>query len=253
MADNLILGRGKVYFDQFLPSTTTKTGERYFGNTPAFGLNVTTQSIKHYNSDAGVKVQDRETVLQTEFAGTLTTDNMDAANTSLFFFGTADTLSTVLTAAQTDTIIGVRKDRYYQVGVTAVRPQGVRKISSVVVKVSGAAKTIGTDYTVDLETARVYIVPGGTIADAATITVEYTIDASTRERIVSGTNPIEGALRFISDNPEGTDRDAYLPWVKLTPNGDFALKGDEYLQMQFQMAVQKLDTFAHVYLDGRPY
>jgi len=42
-----------------------------------------------------------------------------------------------------------------------------------------------------------------------------------------------------------------MPYVKLMPNGDFALKGDEWQQLSFNIEVLKKGTLEAVYMDGR--
>jgi hypothetical protein len=42
--------------------------------------------------------------------------------------------------------------------------------------------------------------------------------------------------------------------VRLSPNGEYALKGDEWQQMSFNLDIQKLnDTTESIYVDGRPF
>lgn len=251
MADVLTYGRGEVYFAQFKPGTQIPLGERYLGNTPAFALTVDAQSLDHFNSDRGVKVKDRSVTTQVDYKGSMETDNIDQPNVALFFFGTADVLTTAALAGQTETFTGVSPGLFYQLGVSASRPVGVRKVTTVVVTVSGTAKTLGTDYLVDLDLGRVTPLVGGTIAEASEMVVTYAIAASTRNRVVSGGTPIEGALRFVSQNPEGDKKDVFVPWVKLRPNGDFALKGDDWLKIQFNIDIQRKAPLEAVYVDGR--
>ena len=74
------LGRGRLYFDAFLPNTKTKTGERYFGNTPSLSLTIESESLDHYDSDAGVRVKDDSVLLQLNRTGQFVTDNIDPEN-----------------------------------------------------------------------------------------------------------------------------------------------------------------------------
>jgi hypothetical protein len=112
---------------------------------------------------------------------------------------------------------------------------------------------VGTDYTVDLALGRITILADGAITDGATIEVDYTVASGTRERVVSGSQAIEGQLRYISYNPAGKQFDYLLPWVKITPNGDFALKGDEWQAIPFGVEILKKSGLEAVYIDGRPF
>ena len=63
---------------------------------------------------------------------------------------------------------------------------------------------------------------------------------------------VRGALRYISTNPVGPKKDVYWPYVKLTPNGDFSLKGDEWQTIPFTFEVLKKDNVTpRVVIDGR--
>lgn len=118
---------------------------------------------------------------------------------------------------------------------------------------SGTVYVADTDYTLDADLGRITILVGGAINEEAQLAVDYTTEASTRERMVSGSQAIEGQLRYIAYNPAGKNFDYLLPWVKITPNGDFALKGDEWQTIPFSVEVLKLGTKEAVYIDGRPH
>ncbi len=118
---------------------------------------------------------------------------------------------------------------------------------------SGVGYAASTDYTFNPDTGEIGIVRGGAIDDDSDITVHYAVRASTRQRVISGSTPVEGALRFIADNPKGEDFDYYMPYIKITPNGDYALKGDEWQTIPFNLeALKPSDGREAIYMDGRP-
>ena len=81
----------------------------------------------------------------------------------------------------------------------------------------------------DFDNGLISFVEGSLIAvDDADVDVTFTVAASTRSRVISGSEPVEGAMMYITKNPKGSDAVFYLPYVKITPNGDYALKGDEW-------------------------
>lgn len=105
------------------------------------------------------------------------------------------------------------------------------------------------NWEVDLSRGRIHILddaPG--IIDDQNIDVVYDIVATTRTLVVDSGAEVEGALRFIADNPKGTDKDFYWPRVKLTPSGDYALKGDTWLTMTFNFDVLKKGNYQRVYI-----
>lgn len=255
MANDLVLGRGEIHFARFGAGTQVPLGERYLGNTPAFGVNITTEKLDHFNSDAGIKEKDDSIELQVDRMGTLECDNISAANIALFFFGDVSTVTVASPVVVTNEEFPlVEQGLAYQLGVSSTAPAGVRKVTSVTVQNDASSPTtfvLNTDYTLDAALGRITVVAGGGIDDGTNLVVDYTVSASTRERVISGNTPIEGALRYIATNPKGTIRDVFIPWVKLTPNGEFALKSDEWLKMSFNIEILKKTGYEAVYIDGR--
>lgn len=249
------LGRGRLYFDAFLPNTKTKTGERYFGNTPSLSLTIESETLDHFDSDDGVRVKDDSALLQLNRTGAFVTDNIDPENVALFLLGSASTLVQAAASAQTYALNDVKKDRFYQIGSTSANPPGLRGLTNFVLKKGVTPLTLGTDYLVDLELGRVELLIGGTVVEGDDLTAEFDVTAKNRTRIITSANAtVDGALRFIATNPKGTLLDYYMPYVRLSPNGEYALKGEEWQQIGFNLDIQKLsDTTESIYVDGRPY
>lgn len=255
MADNYVLGRGELYFDPFLSGTTTKTGERYIGNTTELNINIESDKLDHFNSDKGIREKDRSVILELRRQGNFTTDNMATENLAMFLLGDVSTVTQTSGSVTGEGIADVIKGRYYQLGATTSNPQGVRGVSAVTVKKGASALVLDTDYSLDAALGRIRILEGSsTVSNGDDLTVDYTRAANTRSRIVTGASAeIKGALRYISYNPEGEQRDVYIPYALITPNGDLAMKGEEWQQASFNIEIQKLDSnTAAIYVDGRP-
>jgi len=252
--NNYSLGRGKIYFDPRVGGNLT--GERYFGSTSAFSLNVTSETLDHYGMEEGLRTKDETVLMEILRNASLTTDNISVPNVALFMLGDENAL-TVTGGAVVDYAIGaVIQDRYYQLGQDlANNDTGARNVSAVTIKEGATVFTVGDDYTVDLAMGRIYIVPGGAIVDGTVLTADYTEASYTRDQIISSkNNEVEGALRFISYNATGPQRDYYMASVKITPNGDQSLKGDEWQQLAFGIEIIELDiNTPAIIVDGRPY
>lgn len=252
------LPRGKLYFDQFTAGTTTKTGERYFGHSPEINMATAIEKLDHYNSDTAENVKDKSVVLRADRTIKFSVDSIDADNVALLFMGTKSTITqTSSTVTDESLTASAVQDRYYQIGASSANPAGVRGITSVSVKsgvlASEAARTLTTDYTVDLTLGRIYVVSGGAIAAGHSLLVTYTRSANTRTQIITGGTLIEGALRYVADNKTGTNRDMYVPYCSVQPDGDFSLKGNDWQKISFNAEVLDLGTdYATVYMDGRP-
>lgn len=260
MQNNYTLGRGKLYFARFLDSVAqVPEGFRYIGNTPEFSLTIDSETLDHFSSDEGIREKDDSVPLSVTRTGSFTTDNIVPDNLALFFFGEKLMLTQASVTAASETIENVQRGRFYQLGRSASNHVGVRGITpasfAIAVSGGGTAPAAGVDYVLDAATGMVEIVDAATatrIAEGADITVTYSAAISTRERVISGSEPVEGALRYVAKNPKGSDIDYVFPYVKITPNGDYALKGDEWQTIPFNIEALKPAQGEAIYADGRP-
>lgn len=254
MANNYTLGRGELWFDRFAdPVTMTLSGERYLGNTPEFSATIESENLEHYNSDRGVREKDESIVLQTNRTGSFTTDNIDPQNVALFFFGSSEIFSTAGGAVTGEAFVDVIKGLTYQLGTSSTNPSGARNVTAVTVKKGATTLVNNVDYTLDAALGRITLTTTGSVLTTGDdITVDYTTSAQTRERIISGSSAVGGALRYISYNPQGKRYDWFMPYVKLSPNGDYTLKGDEWQTIPFNIEILKKPGFEAIYIDGRP-
>jgi len=117
---------------------------------------------------------------------------------------------------------------------------------------TGTSYVEGTDYSVDYDNGILTIIDGGAIGEGDDIDVFFGVEASTRDRVISGSDAVEGALMFIAANPKGKDFNYYMPWIKVTPNGDYALKGDEWQQIPFNLEILKPTNSPAITMDGKP-
>jgi hypothetical protein len=248
-----VIGKGRLFFDRFPTGTKTGSGELYFGNTPELSTSSDQQTLDHYDADAGLNVKDESVTIEDNMTGQFVTDNISPDNVNFFFGG--DRAKTTVTAATglTETFTDVKRGRWYQLGTGALTPSGVRNVTNVVVKIGAATVAPTNNYDVDLARGRFYIEEDSVgIADDADLILTYDTEAGTRDTIIGKGSEIRGALRFISANPVGTQKDYYWPYVKLVANGDFNLKGDEWLQIPFSFEVLKKDAATErVYIDNR--
>lgn len=87
MADNLVLGRGKLFFAPYPKGQRTGGVKGFFGNVPTVTIAQTSTQLDHYSSQAGLKVKDQSIVLQSDQVITFDTDNIDLGNMALWFGG----------------------------------------------------------------------------------------------------------------------------------------------------------------------
>lgn len=255
--NNYTLGRGEIYFARKDPTTGNLGGERYLGNTPSANLTAEEEKLEHFSSDRGIRVKDKTVTLQVNYTGTLEVDNIDYENVALFFLGDTEAL-TIAQATVTDEAVGlagvgVEKGMFYQLGMTTGNPAGAKGIifpgdagppnTTFGLKKGAVVLVSGTDYVLNAELGRVEILETSvTVEEGDELTATYTVAGSTRRRVISGSTSVTGALRYVAYNPEGEQIDYYMPSVTLSPNGDFALKSDEWQVIPFNIDVTKRDA-----------
>lgn len=256
--DNLVVGRGRVYFDQLIKGVYQ--GERYLGNTPDFSMSTSVDKLDHFSSDRGLRQKDKSINLETTRSLSLTTDNISVENVALFFAGTVlSSLQSAQTGAQEKVNGGskVMRGRQYQLGVSADYPmgQGGIKAETFNIVYADASASISTgsgdistlpgvtvlppeNYELDANSGSLWIeTDAPDIVGDVQLVVSYDRAASSRDVVISTDNVVEGALRFVSDNPEGENMSYYFPKVSISPDGDYALKGDDWQQIGFTAEV----------------
>lgn len=249
-----LIPRGRVYFDPY-DANEELTGEIPLGNCPGITVSISSEKSEHYSSEAGLREKDGAWVIQVDRTGSITCDNFSPKNAALWLSGTHEA-KTQTAVAVTGEVRSVIPGRQYQLGATSANPLGVRNVTGVTVKDTPETTTYvaGTDYNVDLETGRVQIIEGGAIV-AGNVHFGYTPVAAAFESVKSGAvAELQGALRVVSSNAAGGNRDWYLPKVTLAPEGDLALiaEGTDVVQMTFGLEVLKPANAEAIYVDGRP-
>lgn len=255
-----VLGRGRAFFDRFangitVDAATQGEGERYIGNTPSFNTNSSSEDLEHFDADAGVNTKDDSVQLSLDRAGAFVTDNVDDNNVALMFLGAASTIAQAAASGLTSAVTANR-GRFYQLGATGSLPAGVRNVANVVcAKGAGFVTPVAAlnNFEVDEDLGRVYVLPGAPdIPDGTDVQFTFDTLASNRTQVVSSSNAIYGALRFVANNPKGENKDYYFPYVKLAPDGDFELKGESWQEMSFTFEIlKKASNIESAYVDGR--
>lgn len=255
---NYVLGKGRFFFEPFLPGASSGAGEKYVAQTKEGSFTVSADTLDHYDADEGLNVLDDQLTTKVDVAGKFAAENITLDVMADFLLANGITSTTItsgtgVTSAFTDVQLG----RYLQLGKTATMPQGARNITNPSIVVNGAggplANVDNVNYTVDLALARVYLQPGATgIAAGDDLVVTFDQSADVRETVISKDQQLRGALRFISANPTGGQRDYYFPLVNLSPDGDFNLKGSDWQSVSFKFTALKLNALTErVYIDGR--
>lgn len=257
VTNNYTLGRGEVHVARYVAGVATP-GFRYIGNTPEFSLSIESETLDHYSSDAGIREKDDSVPLQVNRTGSLVTDNIDPRNVALFFFGEESTVTQATVAINTGSPeeFGVTElGQSFKLGVTTNNPTGYFGIAETGFAITDGTDSLvaGTDFEMDYDNGILTLLDTSTLAIVgATLEVTYSVEASTRSRVISGSVPVECAILYRTKNPKGADCVFFFPYVKLTPNGDYALKGDEWQQIPLSMEILKPSGKEAIYRDGTP-
>lgn len=261
-SNNLVLGRGRLRFDRHINGIPQ--GERYLGDTSELNATQDVTTLDFFSSDFGVKEMTDQMALQNTRSGSFITNNISMDNVAAFFGGT---VQNEIRSQQTDVkefLNGgnpVNRGMFYQLGVSEDYPHGLGGVQAssfqIMYAAAGVSISIGdgdistisglttlptANYELDPTTGEIYIEPDAPdLAAPAQIVVQYNRLAQSQVFTISSDDQVRGSLRFISDNPKGTQKNYYWPLVTLTPNGDYALKGDDWQALSFNFGVLRKD------------
>lgn len=236
--DNLVVGRGTLYFDQFAPGTTTVLGEQYLGNTPSLTIKSERTTRTPVDSVGGRLVELPAVTISEKASGEFTGDNISARMVALWFAAEASGIAAPADAISS--VVTAYRGRYYQIGVTAANPMGRRNLSSMAVVRQSDSTPIAApgNYVLNERDGRIQILPDSGIADGTALAI--TAVADTVETIYRPTGKImEGALRFVADPAYGMGTDYFFPSVELAAAADQALKGDMFQELRFTFTAKK--------------
>lgn len=253
-----VLGSGELHFALSTSAGVAPAASavfRYLGNTPELSQATSSTKLDHFDADHGLKQKDDSIILTLDRTGKFQVDSMDVENLALFFLANNTTYSQSAATDISETPT-VSPGDGFQLG-SSINPSGVREITSLAVTnftTPATTYVAGTDYTFDAETGWVKIPTTSSIPPATKITAKFSATAGSRVQVVSTQNALlEGSLKFVAQNAKGTNRDFLWPYVQLTPDGDFSMKGDTWMAMNFNFDILSPgDGRVAMYIDGRP-
>lgn len=264
-AENYTLGKGILYFDRWDPDKNKYLGWRDLGNAPSFSFTVNIEKLEHFSSRGGLRVKDKEIISQLTPSCSFTLDEITAENFGIL--GLAEVVDMAQTAetgvTDTITVEQIKKNEklflskhhvvYETQGTNPKRPKVYVGSSTGTPLVEGVDWIMSAE---DAKTGQITIVDTSPDVAAALsgtddFTVVYDCEASTMKKIQLFTKTqITGKLKFVSDNPTGTQCTFLAKNVSLTPSGDTAFIGDDWSTLSFSAECLKSTDPADV---GSPY
>jgi hypothetical protein len=238
------LGRGRVYIAA-LNSSGLPEEYRDVGNVPGFSLGIEEEELLHQSSREGLKKTDARVTISKDVTFSLTMDELSSQNLALFFAGTTSQTANPAVAGITEyEAINAwsGEGTWFQIKDSSGTP--ARDIASAnVTVVSDKAATnvtlvLNTDYEVDEKNGRIFLIPGSSAVVSSTIHVTLAADAGAQATVdvmaALAASSQQYALTFIGVNPTDNDEEMHIELhkIRFSAEGDFALSGDDWTQMQ---------------------
>lgn len=252
------LGRGIVYFASLDSNDLPSGGFRDLGNAAEFNVNVETEKLEHQSTRTGLKTIDKEVVVSQKIGLAVTFDELNFQNMALFFSGSSaaesnSVAATGITGSGNLTVVnqGEWYDLYEDAsGMPTSDIQGKRiyDIGTVTIAAAGGTAMVeNTDFTVDLVMGRIFVINGGDmVAGDYDVDIAANASAAANVEVVKAltSSQVEGALKFISENPANSDAKTEYQFhkVSLAAEGDFSLIGDDWTTMQLTGTAEKNET-----------
>lgn len=224
------LGKGKLYIDR-LTSAGARTGERFIGNVTELTLAVAPETKEMYSSaEAGAPLLAKDVIRQKHTLAFKTTE-MTVENMALFLLGNEGLIEQTGDDVTAEAIDGVLQDRYYPLAYRNIDVTTEGKIPVVKDDKTPTPTTfdVDDDYTIDAVTGRIYIVPGGAIADKTNLKIDYTYKTVKLAKVTAAAvGTITAFMRFIGDPTRGPKLDAEIWCVSIAPDGTLGFIADDY-------------------------
>lgn len=142
--------------------------------------------------------------------------------------------------AASDTLTGATSSATATASTGAVVVSGLVSLKTT----SGSTYYTSTDFTVDAVSGRIYFPTTSTIVEGTSLTANFGVAASTYSKITALTAVgQDGKIRYVSDNPVGGSYEMIIWKVRIKPNGDTALIGDDWARLPFQGDILRDATY----------
>lgn len=250
MPQDYFLGQGKVYLDTIDATTKLpKDKARWIGNVPngGFTFSLETTPYEHQENNTGQRLIDLTIELGKMLKGTLKIEDLKKENLATFFYGTGTTIAGASISDELHTAYPGYSFKLAHINLTS--------FTSLSPSPTGSAYVLGTDYTVDLKSGRVFIVPGGAIASANGTAVKATYVAGAYDRTTAlNASNVDYWLTFDGLNNADGDKpisvDIFRARFQLPANFDLITESVTSLEMAFSGQYQEAIAATEAYKGG---
>ena len=240
---NHVLGAGQLLFERLPEGTRIGTSQyRYLGNTPGFSLGTSEETLDHFDADYGTRAKNFTVTLSTDTTANITLDDISAENLALWFRGVVEQKTIAQAPNQSDVFAGITLGSVLVLGAADDLPTGAGHVSGVSVESGVETIAAAGNWSVDEDAGVLTILPDAVdIADGDSITVKYTQDAATFPLIIGRADAAYGVLFYKDNATTGIRRDGLFPYVKISPDGDYDLKSDDWQTLGLTVEILKRD------------
>lgn len=232
-SENLLLGKGQVFFDRF-DENGVSTGLRHLGNVETFELTTADDNVDKYSSmSAGAPLYKRVNRRRTVTLR-ITGDEFHPENMALVTMGDLSTLAQAATAVVGEAVAAAT------VPGTYFTTKKLGPISGVAVHFGATVGVAGVDYAIiDANVGLIRILPGTILTGAVTIDYTPTLYGTEGPQVVHGGTAgiIQGRILFIGDPSSGPATKVEVWKVNITPDGAVGLISDDFATLGLSAAV----------------
>jgi hypothetical protein len=225
-AANVLLGRGKLYFDPFLPNTITRTGEQDLGNCTSFEVTAKPEVKEKYESMDPASALYQRGVVRNTVTLKIVGDEYTLDNLVTALNGSIEVITAPGATIAAEAITpsgGAILGRYY-----SLAHRNVTTLTDV--KQASTSLVLGTDYTADLLRGRIYLLPTSpTIVPGDPLTADYVYGEYTYNAVAIATQgTVDGFVRYVSNNIKGPNYEGEFWHASFVPSGALAFIADDF-------------------------
>lgn len=239
-SENLLLGKGQLFFDRF-DGSGNKTGLRHLGNVETFELTISDDKVQKFSSMTAGAPLYKEVNRRRTCTLKVTGNEFHPENMALATMGAQATLAQVATPVVAEAVYSSTiKSAYF---VT----KKLGPITAVAVKFGATTGVLNTDYAIiDAISGLIRILPGTILTGAVTVDYTPTAYSTNGPAVISGgvSGVIAGYMLFIGDPSTGPKVKVDIWKVNISPDGAIGLISDDFAQMSLQAAILD-DGIAH--------
>lgn len=226
-SDFVTLGGGKMYIDPFVNGKPSGKWQ-YFGLTTSPSVSIDMETMEHINTEGPTQAVDKTIVKKQSGTMSWSSDQIDMQMLSRAFFGEV----TALSGDKTITAENVAVGDFIDVGAIG---------GSVSITSDSVDLEADTDYKYDTKTGMIEIIDDSNISGGA---IEVSVSGADNAEAVEAfkNTKLEAALMFVGDTATGTAIKVEFFKCSIRQDGEFALKGDDWLNIGFVCDILKDET-----------